>query len=64
MATPLPKSMAALRAMDNTKAVFPIPGRAANTIMSLGCQPLVTLSRSEKPVGTPVSPPDSPDSWP
>ena len=43
-------------AIDNTKAVLPIPGRAAIIIKSEGCQPDVTLSNFSKPVATPLSP--------
>src|SRR5690606_31614865 len=43
-ATPLLDSIAMFRAIDNTKAVFPIPGRAAIMIKSDGCQPEVKAS--------------------
>ena len=36
---------------------LPIAGRAAMTIIWPGCRPLVSASRSAKPVGTPVSAP-------
>ena len=50
-------STAMLRAMLSTKAVLPMPGRAATMIMSLFCQPAVILSRRVNPVGTPLTPP-------
>ncbi len=37
--------------------VFPIAGRAARMMSSVGCRPAVFLSRSVNPVGTPVMPP-------
>ena len=40
-------------AMDNTKAVLPIAGRAAIIIRSDFCQPDVILSSSVMPLGTP-----------
>ncbi len=43
-------------AMDKVSAVFPIPGRAAMIIKSLGCQPEVSLSTLSKPEGTPLNP--------
>ena len=43
-------------AIDSTKAVLPIPGRAARIIKSEGCQPEVTRSKAAKPDGTPESP--------
>ena len=55
-ATGIPKSIAIFRAIDNTKAVFPIAGLAAIIIKSLGCQPEVILSNFSKPVATPLSP--------
>ncbi len=36
---------------------LPNPGRAATTIICPGCRPLVTASRSAKPVGTPSATP-------
>ena len=50
---------AALRAMESTKAVLPIPGRAASTIRSAFCQPPVRSSSFEKPLGTPLKVPFS-----
>ena len=44
------------RAIDNEKAVFPIPGLAAIIIKSLGCQPEVSLSTLTKPEGIPDKP--------
>ena len=44
------------RAIDNEKAVFPIPGRAAIIIKSLGCHPEVNLSTLTKPEGIPDKP--------
>jgi len=41
-------------AMLRAKAVLPMDGRPATTIMSPGCRPEVILSRSWKPEGTPV----------
>ena len=55
-ATGCPKSMAIFRAIESTKAVFPIPGRAAIMIKSLGCQPEVMASNFVKPVSTPLNP--------
>ena len=46
----------ALRAKLKTKAVLPIPGRAATIIKSLFCHPAVTRSNSVNPLGTPVTP--------
>ena len=46
-------SMAMLRAMERTKAVLPIEGRAAMMMGSEGCHPSVSWSRRVKPVGTP-----------
>ena len=43
-------------AIDKVRAVFPIPGLAAIITRSLGCQPDVSLSTSEKPDGTPLKP--------
>ena len=48
--------MAMLRAMLNTMAVLPIPGRAAMMIKSDRCHPLVTRSTPVKPDGTPDKP--------
>ncbi len=50
------KSTAALRAIDNTKAVFPIPGRAARITKSDFCQPEVKRSKAVKPDGIPTKP--------
>ena len=47
---------AALRAAVNTKAVLPIPGRAAMITRSEFCQPPVARSNSTNPVATPVIP--------
>ena len=55
-ATGWPKSIAIFRAIDNTKAVLPIPGRAAMIIKSEGCQPEVILSNFSKPVAIPLKP--------
>ena len=52
----LPKSTAAFRIKLKAKAVLPIAGRAARMIKSEDCHPLVILSRSLKPVATPVIP--------
>ena len=46
---------AACRAMSNASVDFPIPGRAATMIICPGCSPLVRLSRSANPVGTPAA---------
>ena len=43
-------------AIDNVKAVFPIPGLAAIIIKSLGCQPEVISSIFSNPEGTPLKP--------
>ena len=43
-------------AIDNVRAVLPIPGLAAMTIRSLGCQPEVSKSSLSKPVATPLNP--------
>src|SRR5690554_6798854 len=43
-ATPYPPSIAIFRAIDKTKAVLPIQGRAAIIIKSEGCQPDVSVS--------------------
>ena len=43
-----------LRAIDSTKAVFPIEGRAAMMIRSEGCHPSVTRSMAMNPDGTPL----------
>ena len=56
MATGILWSTAILRAMDKTKAVLPMAGRAAITIMSERCQPLVILSKALNPEGTPDTP--------
>ena len=42
-------------AIFNTKAVFPIEGRAAIKIKSDGCKPAVLWSKSIKPVSRPVT---------
>ena len=42
--------------MDNTKAVLPIPGRAAIIISSEFCHPLVISSISVNPDGIPLKP--------
>ena len=55
-ATGMSWSTAMLRAIDSTKAVLPMPGRAASTIMSERCQPPVILSKSWNPEGTPLTP--------
>ena len=44
-----------LRAIESTKAVLPIEGRAAMMIRSESCQPSVTRSIAIKPDGTPLS---------
>ena len=46
--------IAALRATHRANAVLPMDGRAARMIRSDFCMPLVILSRSIKPVGTPM----------
>ena len=43
-----------LRAIESTKAVLPIDGRAATMMRSDSCQPSVTRSRAMKPDGTPL----------
>ncbi len=48
-ATGRPNVIAAFLARDNTKAVLPIPGRAATMTKSLRCHPEVILSRSVNP---------------
>ena len=55
-ATECPKSTAAFRQAETTKAVFPIPGLAAIMINSCFCQPEVNRSKSVKPDGIPVRP--------
>ena len=42
-------------AIFSARAVLPIEGRAAIRIRSAGCRPAVRLSRSWKPVATPVT---------
>ena len=42
------------RAIESTKAVLPIEGRAATMIRSDNCQPSVTRSSAVKPDGTPL----------
>ena len=44
-------------AIDNAKAVLPIPGLAATIIKSLGCQPDVNLSSFSNPVDIPLREP-------
>ena len=44
------------RAMSMPIVDLPMAGRAARTIIWPGCRPLVSRSRSEKPVGTPIMP--------
>ena len=51
-----PPVVAAFCASDIANDVLPIAGRAASTISSVGCKPAVRMSRSAKPVGTPVMP--------
>ncbi len=53
-ATPCSWSTAMLRAIESTKAVLPIEGRAAMMIRSDSCQPSVTRSTAMKPEGTPL----------
>ena len=43
-------------AIERTKAVLPIAGRAAMMIRSESCQPEVILSRPSKPVRRPLKP--------
>ena len=50
------KSIAIFLAIEITKAVFPIPGRAAIIIKSDGCQPEVIASSFVKPVAKPLIP--------
>ena len=45
------------RPIVNAKAVLPIPGLEASTIISDLCQPPVKLSKSVNPEGTPLTPP-------
>ena len=45
------------RAKSSPSVDFPNPGRAATTIIWPGWSPLVTASRSAKPVGTPSATP-------
>ncbi|MBS9768148.1 MAG: hypothetical protein KGV44_11520 [Flavobacteriaceae bacterium] len=52
------------RAIESTKAVFPIAGRAAKIIKSLFCQPAVILSNSVNPDGTPLNPSSCSDNCP
>ena len=47
---------AIFRAIERVNAVFPIPGRAAIIIKSLGCHPEVNLSTLTKPEGIPDKP--------
>ena len=44
------------RAIESTKAVLPIAGRAAMITKSEGCQPEVTASKALKPEGSPLIP--------
>ena len=53
-AVPSPCFMAAARAKSRASVLFPMAGLAAMTIIWPGCRPLVSESRSAKPVGTPV----------
>ncbi len=48
--------IAALRARESANAVLPELGRPAMMIRSELCHPPVRVSRSRKPVGTPVTP--------
>jgi len=43
-----------LRAIESTKAVLPIEGRAATMMRSDNCQPSVTRSSAMNPDGTPL----------
>ena len=52
--TLLPSFTAAYSAMLSAKLVLPTLGRAARTIRSLFWRPLVSASRSAKPVRTPL----------
>ena len=54
-ATPQSARSAACSAMFRQKAVLPMLGRPPTTMRSDGCSPAVSLSRSAKPVGTPVT---------
>ncbi|MNR14826.1 hypothetical protein D3C85_1313220 [compost metagenome] len=54
-ATGRPCSTATCSPMFSENAVLPIDGRPATMIRSPACMPLVILSRSMKPVGTPVT---------
>ncbi len=58
MAVGILRLTAMFLAMERTKAVFPIAGRAAMMMRSEFCHPEVSLSSSRNP----VSSPDSPDS--
>jgi len=53
----MPCLMAAARAKSSASVDFPMAGLAAMTTIWPGCRPLVRVSRSEKPVGTPVRTP-------
>ncbi len=55
MATGMLRLEAAFCATFSTNAVFPIDGRAAMMTSSEGWKPNVSLSRSAKPLGTPVT---------
>ena len=44
------------RARSSASVDFPQPGRAATMTIWPGCRPLVSSSRSAKPVGTPARP--------
>ena len=46
IATPILWSIAVFLAIESIKAVFPIPGLAASTIISERCHPAVILSKS------------------
>ena len=50
--------VAAFCASDSANEVLPIAGRAARMMSSVGWRPAVLVSRSAKPVGTPVMPSD------
>jgi hypothetical protein len=51
----------AARAMSSPSVLLPRPGRPAMTMSWPGCRPLVSPSRSTKPVGTPdIDPPRLP----
>ena len=52
----MPCLIDAARAMSSASVDLPMAGRAARTIIWPGCRPLVSRSRSVKPVGTPTMP--------